>query len=388
MKHHAILTLNAGSSSLKYALYDTGAERALIAKGLIDRIGQAPEHHDENGTTALPRDGGIDHQAALAWLTASIRRRFPALDVIAAGHRVVHGGQDFTKATRITPQVLKKIQALTPLALGHQPHNLAGIDAISAVWPDLPQVACFDTAFHRTQPRLAELFAIPRALSDEGVLRYGFHGLSYDYIASRLPDFLSKQERRRVIVLHLGHGASLCAMHNGQSVATSMGFTALDGLMMGKRCGAIDPGVILYLLRDKGLSLTETEALLSSQSGLLGVSGGISSDMRDLTESNNPHAQEAIDLFVYRCISEIGAKAAVLGGLDAIVFTAGIGEHAAQVRQSILEGCAWLGVTIGRPANAANETLLSTKESKVKALVIPTDEEKTIAEQSLALLGV
>lgn len=387
MTQDAILTLNAGSSSIKYALFGTDTGHSLIAKGLIDRIGQAPEHQDAEGSTALPTANGINHQAALGWLTDMLRSRHPDLRVIAAGHRVVHGGQDFDGPTRITPQALEKIERLSPLAPAHQPHNLAGINAISAVWPDLPQVACFDTAFHRTQPRLAQLFAIPRALSDEGILRYGFHGLSYDYIASRLPDLLPETKRRRVIVLHLGHGASLCAMKDGKSIATSMGFTALDGLMMGKRCGAIDPGVIFHLQRDKGLSLSKVEALLSSKSGLLGVSGGISSDMRDLTASDTPEAREAVDLFIYRCISQIGAKAALLGGVDAIVFTAGIGEHSALVRKGIVEGCAWLGVNLDATANERNAPTISTPESDIHALVIPTDEERVIAEQSIALLG-
>lgn len=388
MSQSAILTLNAGSSSIKYALYGTDAERPLIAKGLIDRIGQSPEHHDTEDDTPLPTSGGTDHKAALAWLTDRLQSRFPEVQVIAAGHRVVHGGQDFSEPTRITPQALEKIAALSPLAPAHQPHNLAGIEAIAAVWPDLPQVACFDTAFHRSQPRLAQLFAIPRALSDEGILRYGFHGLSYDYIASRLPAHLAEEDRRRVIVLHLGHGASLCAMKDGQSIATSMGFTALDGLMMGKRCGAIDPGVIFHLQRAKGLNTDETETLLSSQSGLLGVSGGLSSDMRDLAASDDPAAQEAIDLFIYRCVTQIGAKAAALGGVDAIVFTAGIGEHAATVRKGILEGCEWLGVDLDDDANSQNARVISKQSSKVKALVIPTNEEHVIADQSLALLDL
>lgn len=386
MSQDAILTLNAGSSSIKYALYGTGAERPLIAKGLIDRIGQRPEHHDADGATPLPTTRGTDHKAALTWLTDRVQTRFPEVQIIAAGHRVVHGGQMFEGPTRITPQALEKIKDLAPLAPAHQPHNIAGIEAISALWPDLPQVACFDTAFHRSQPRLAQLFAIPRALTEGGILRYGFHGLSYDYIASRLPDFLDAGERHRVIVLHLGHGASLCAMKDGQSIATSMGFTAIDGLMMGKRSGAIDPGVIFHLQRDKGMSAHAVETLLSSQSGLLGVSGGLSSDMRDLSASDDPAAREAIDLFIYRCVMEIGAKAAALGGVDSLVFTAGIGEHAPEVRREIVKGCQWLGLDIDESANAKNAPVISTAASRVKALVIPTDEERVIADQSLALL--
>lgn len=383
---NAILVLNAGSSSIKYAIYKADSDRKLISKGLIDRIGHGPAHHGPNHSTPLPVPHESGHKEALAWLTADLQERFPDLHVVAAGHRVVHGGHDFTGAALIDADVIQRITALAPLAPAHQPHNLSGIAALSAVWPDLPQVACFDTAFHRTQDRLAQLFAIPRELTDDGVLRYGFHGLSYEYIASRLPDFLDTETQRRVVVMHLGHGASVCAMKDGKSVATSMGFTALDGLMMGKRCGEIDPGVIFHLIRDRAMSVDEAEELVSSKSGLYGVSGGISSDMRDLAASDDPAAQEAIDLFIFRAYRQIGAMAAVLGGLDAIVFTAGIGENAANIRAGILRGCEWLGADLDPEANAARGPEITTPDSRLKALVIPTDEEGVIADQTLALL--
>ncbi|MEQ9696104.1 acetate/propionate family kinase [Shimia sp. SDUM112013] len=381
---HAILVLNAGSSSVKYGVFSAD-DQSLLAKGLIDRIGSGAEHHANGKTEVLPVAQDAKHAEALAWLTAHLQSDLQDVEIVAAGHRVVHGGQDFTSSTRITPEVVTRMAALSPLAPAHQPHNLAGIAALQAVWPDIPQVACFDTAFHRTQPRLAQLFALPRQLTEDGVLRYGFHGLSYDYIASQLPAHLGPKTGR-VIVLHLGHGASLCGMIDGQSVATSMGFTALDGLVMGKRCGDLDPGVIFYLVRDKGLSIEEAEVLVSSQSGLYGVSGGISSDMRDLAASDDPAAAEAIDLFAYRACRQIGSMAAALNGVDAIVFTAGIGENAPDVRRRILLGCGWLGVDVDDAANAAGGPVISTADSRVTALVIPTNEEKVIAEQTAALL--
>ncbi|MDP2520652.1 acetate/propionate family kinase [Shimia thalassica] len=380
----AILVLNAGSSSVKYGVF-AAADQSLLAQGLIDRIGSTAEHHADGTTTVLPIAPEAKHAEALAWLTDHLQVRLDDLEIVAAGHRVVHGGQDFTKSAVITPEVIEKIMTLAPLAPAHQPHNLAGIAALKAVWPDIPQVACFDTAFHRTQPRLAQLFAIPRVLSDEGVLRYGFHGLSYDYIASQLPEYLGAQSGR-VIVLHLGHGASVCGMKDGKSVATSMGFTALDGLMMGKRSGELDPGVIFYLVRDKGMSIEEAEEIVSSKSGLYGVSGGISSDMRDLAASDDPAAAEAIDLFAYRACRQIGSMASALEGVDAIVFTAGIGENAANVRSKILAGCGWLGVTENAQANQSGGPVISTSDSLVKALVIPTNEEKVIAEQTAMLI--
>ena len=383
----AILVLNAGSSSVKYGVFEASAEARLLKKGVIERIGAGAELREGDRHETLPLAADAKHVEVLTWLARDLAERLGDIRVVAAGHRVVHGGQDFHESTRITDTVIEKIRALSPLAPAHQPHNLAGIEALQTAWPDIPQVACFDTAFHRTQPRLAQLFALPRALSDEGVLRYGFHGLSYDYIASQLPAHLGDAAEGRVIVLHLGHGASICAMKGRQSMATSMGFTALDGLMMGKRAGDIDPGVVFYLMRDKGLSAKEAEAVISSQSGLLGVSG-ISSDMRDLAACDSPHAAEAIALFCYRAARQIGSMAAAIGGVDAIVFTAGIGENAPAVRENILTRCDWLGVALDSAANASGGPRISTPSSATSAWVIPTDEERVIAEQSYSLISV
>ena len=380
-----LLVLNAGSSSIKYALY--GAEPGLPRHehGQIDRIGLAPQHRGNGDIRPLPLDPGAGHGEILDWLSAHLARSHPGLNIIAAGHRVVHGGQEFTGPTLVNEDVIARLQRLAPLAPGHQPHNLAGIAAVARRWPDIAQVACFDTAFHRTQPRVAQLFAIPRALSDDGVLRYGFHGLSYHYISTRLPDMLDTPEGR-VIVAHLGNGASMCALHQRQSVATTMGFTALDGLVMGRRCGELDPGVIFYMMRDLGMSVAETEDMLGRQSGLMGVSG-LSSDMRDLLASDAPAAQEAVDLFVYQAVKKIGALTATLGGLDALVFTGGIGENAAPIRARILKGCAWLGATLDAGANAAHAPRITTAQSRLAAHVIPTNEEGIIAAQTLSLTG-
>ncbi len=377
----AILVLNAGSSSVKYGVFDAQPGGALMMKGVVERIGAGPELRAGDRREALPLPANAGHLEIMQWLAEDLKQQLQGTELVGAGHRVVHGGQYFTRSTMIDAEVIEQIRLLSPLAPAHQPHNLAGITALKMLWPEIPQVACFDTAYHRTQPRLAQLFGLPRALTDEGVLRYGFHGLSYDYIASQLPEYLGEVASGRVIVLHLGHGASICAMKDRKSVATSMGFTALDGLVMGKRCGDIDPGVVFYLMRDKGLSMQEAEALISNESGLLGVSG-ISSDMRDLETSAAPEAREAIDLFTYRAARQIGSMAAALGGVDAIVFTAGIGENAAGIRQGILDQAIWLGVQSDPAANLAGGPRLSTTDSAVSAWVIPTDEERVIADQT------
>lgn len=382
----AILVLNSGSSSIKYGLFKAEPGGEHLARGVIERIGDGAELRDGQGHIKLPLPDDAGHIEVLKWLTSERLDQLEDVQIIAAGHRVVHGGHEFDHSTVVNPEVIGKILELSPLAPAHQPHNLAGIAALGQVWPNIPQVACFDTAFHQTQPRLAQIYALPRALTDEGVVRYGFHGLSYDYIASQLPKYLGAEAAEgRVIVLHLGHGASVCAMRNLQSVATSMGFTALDGLVMGKRCGDIDPGVIFYLMRDKGLSLVEAEAVVSNEAGLLGVSG-ISSDMRDLQASDSAHAKEAIDLFVYSAAKQIGSMAAALEGVDAIVFTAGIGENAPDIRQRILERCEWLGVQVDPQANAVGGPCLTLADSPVSGWVIPTDEERVIAEQTCALV--
>jgi acetate kinase len=389
----SILVLNAGSSSLKFALYPAqGGLATPLLHGKIAGIGTAPQFRasDANGTPLPPElhmtltpktqaDGWVT--PLLDWLA----HHPAAYSITAAGHRVVHGGQHQSGPARVTDTLMAELQALSPLAPLHQPYSLAAIRALAALRPDLPQVACFDTSFHRSQPRLAQLFALPRALSDAGILRYGFHGLSYDYIAAVLPAQLGAKAEGRVIVAHLGHGASLCAMKARQSVASSMGFTALDGLMMGSRCGSLDPGVLLYLLGERAMNLPDLTDLLYHQSGLQGVSG-ISSDMAVLEASAAPEAQEAIALFCYRAAGAIGELAAALGGLDALVFTAGIGENSARVRREICAQLGWMGVDLDAKANAEGATHLGSKRSGVAVLMIPTDEESVIAAATLALL--
>mgnify|MGYP005853180831 CR=1 FL=1 len=385
-----VLILNTGSSSVKFALHDE-TSRERIAHGAIEGVGRSPAltlHEGETTQTLHPDPGeAADMGALIDWLLGVLDARLGPLDLMGAGHRVVHGGQDFAAPTRITDEVMSTLEALCPLAPGHQPYNLMGIRAIAARWPDCPQIACFDTAFHRSRPRLSQLFALPRALSDEGILRYGFHGLSYDHIAGRLSDVLGPTVAQgRVIAAHLGSGASLCAMQDGQSVDTTMGFTALDGLMMGTRCGQIDPGVLIHLMREKGMDANRLEILLGRESGLLGVSG-ISSDMRDLLGSPEPEAAEAVALFVHMIQRQIGALTATLGGLDALVFTAGIGERSPVIRSKVMAGLGWLGLQADETANAGNETRISTPDSRVAAAMIPTDEEGVILRALLDMRG-
>lgn len=306
-------------------------------------------------------------------------------EVMAIGHRVVHGGMRFASPRLIDADVLAELDALCPLAPLHQPHNLAAIQAVAALAPDLPQVACFDTAFHHDKPEVAGRLALPRALHDQGIRRYGFHGLSYEYIARQLQAIDGELAGGRVIAAHLGNGASLCAMQGGKSVDTTMGFTALDGLMMGTRCGTLDPGVVLHLQTQLGMSPDEVDDLLYRKSGLLGVSG-ISSDMRTLVAHTSPEAQEAVELFIWRAAREFGALTASLGGVDGLVFTAGIGENHAEVRKRMCERLSWLGLSIDAEANAANAPDISATGSRVKVLVIPTDEERMIADHTLAVL--
>jgi acetate kinase len=382
----AIVVLNAGSSSLKFALYDL--ELGLLCRGEIEEIGRA--HMVASGALADqlkafgPPPDEADRGTTNAWLVATLHK-LPDLTLRAAGHRIVHGGQTFHGAVWIDAEVLAKLQNLIPLAPIHQLHNLDVVAAVAAQWPGLPQVACFDTAFHRTQPRLAEIFPLPRALTDAGVLRYGFHGLSYQYIASVLPNALGTEAYGRVIIAHLGNGASLCALKDGKSIATTMSFTPLDGLMMGTRSGSIDPGAVLYLIQQKKMTVEEVANLLNTQSGLLGVSG-ISSDMRTLEASPDPHAAEALDLFAYRVIRESGSLMAALSGLDAFVFTGGIGEHSARMRQMICNGLEWTGISLDEKSNAASDIRISTAASKVSVLVIPTNEEMAIATNTRQLL--
>ncbi len=378
----AFLILNVGSSSIKYAVYDTALTVQL--SGQVDRIGMGPQYHGGAVDLDLPVAKEATHGEILDWLLEHIMGLDRQFNIIGAGHRVVHGGQDFAAPVRVTPEIIDTLHKLAPLAPGHQPHNLTGIAAVARRWPNIAQVACFDTAFHRTKPRIAQLFAIPRALSDDGVLRYGFHGLSYHYISTQLPHHLDKPNGK-VIVAHLGNGASMCAMEDMKSIATTMGYTALDGLVMGRRCGELDPGVIFHMLRDRGMSVAEIESTLGTKSGLLGISG-ISSDMRDLLASDDPAAAEAVEMFVYQACKKIGALAATLGGLDAIVFTGGIGENSAPIRARILQGCAWLGADLDAAANTSGASRISTANSRLAAHVIPTDEEGIIAGETQRLV--
>ena len=329
-------------------------------------------------------EAAASHGALTLRLLDWLEKHNSGFRVVAAGHRVVHGGRHFAEPARVTPDVLQQLEELVPLAPLHQPHNLSAIKALAERLPGLPQIACFDTSFHRTQPRLAELFALPRALADEGIIRYGFHGLSYDYIASVLGEHLGQRADGRVIVAHLGNGASMCAMRERKSVATSMGFTALHGLMMGRRCGTLDAGVVLHLLQNLGMSIDEVQHMLYRESGLLGVSG-ISNNMQVLLESTDAAAVEAVELYCYRAAGEIGRLAAALGGLDAVVFTAGIGENAGKVRQMICGQLTWMGLELDPGENARNATRISASGSAVEALVVPTNEELVIAKAVRAL---
>lgn len=388
----AILVLNAGSSSLKFGLYGPGeGEPQRLARGRIEDLQGSPrfEAFGRDGE-ALAKDTlkggqGDPYEGALDRLLAFLAERFPQAPIGAAGHRIVHGGRDFAEPVRLDGGILGKLDALSPLAPLHQPHNLAPVRVLMDRKPELPQVGCFDTAFHRTNGRLAQLFALPRALIDEGVLRYGFHGLSYAYIAGRLAELDPERAGGRAIVAHLGNGASLCAMAGGKSVATTMGFTALEGLPMGTRSGSLDPGVLLYLL-SRGYDARRLEKLLYEESGLLGLSG-VSRDMRTLVESSDPHAKEAVGYFCYRVAREIGSLAAALGGLDTLVFTAGIGENAAGVREEICVRSAWLGLSVDVTANSRSAPRISAPASRVAVHVIPTNEELVIARETARLVA-
>ena len=389
----ALAVLNAGSSSLKFSLYTfAGQTLRLLAHGQAEGLGTHPRFHaaHSDGRALAAHDWGagqrLSHADALDHLAQVLRAEFADLELAAVGHRVVHGGLHYTAPTRVDAQVLADLERYVPLAPLHQPHNLALIRVLLEREPALTQVACFDTAFHRSQPEVAQAFALPRALSAQGVRRYGFHGLSYEYIASALPSVDERAATGRTVVLHLGNGASMCALAGGRSVASTMGFTAADGLPMGTRCGSLDPGVVLYCLDELKMDARAIERLIYQESGLLGVSG-ISSDMRALEASAAPEAREAIELFAYRIGRELGSLAAALGGLDAIVFTAGIGEHSALVRELVARRAAWLGLELDAAANASHGPRISTLRSRVAAWVLPTDEEQVIARGTLALLG-
>ncbi|MGZ9092114.1 MAG: acetate/propionate family kinase [Rhodoplanes sp.] len=382
----SIAVVNAGSSSVKFAVFDAPAETSLRLKGQIEGIGVTPRAKlsDAQGKGLLQEDlqpDGFDHAAATQTMMRIAAPWLEGRDISAVGHRVVHGGCEYAAPLLLTDEIIERLATFIPLAPLHQPHNLAVIRAIRASHPQLPQVACFDTAFHRSQPPIAQAFAIPRKYTEEGVRRYGFHGISYEYVTGRLREVAPEMAQGRVIVAHLGNGASLCAVKNGRSVASTMGFTAVDGLMMGTRCGAIDPGALVHLMDQYGFDARHLEDLIYRKSGLLGVSG-ISSDMRTLRASSEPAAKEAIALFVYRIVREVGSLAAALGGIDAIVFTGGIGENDAATRAEVAEGCAWLGLELDEEASRRGEMLVATAESRVAALVIPTNEELEIARRT------
>jgi len=390
----ALLVLNAGSSSLKFSLFGLtgGAAPARLLEGQVDGLPEAPRlaAKDAAGATLAERALGAtaaDPRGAMSVMGAFLREHLGQERLVAAGHRVVHGGLRYERPVRIDDEVMRELDRLVPLAPLHQPHNLGAIRALAAQYPRLPQVACFDTAFHRAQPHLAQAFALPRTFSDAGLRRYGFHGLSYEYVAATLPRIAPEVAAGRVVVAHLGNGASLCALREGRSVATTMGFTALDGLMMGTRCGALDPGVLLYLMDQRGMNARALEDLLYHRSGLLGVSG-ISSDMRSLLASADPRAAEAIDLFVYRIARELGSLAAALGGLDALVFTGGIGEHAAAIRSRVCRDAAWLGIVLDEAANRTGGPRISAPGAAASAWVVPTDENRMIALHTARVLGL
>jgi acetate kinase len=392
MSRH-VVTLNAGSSSIKFALFELdGRDPLALAIGLVEMLGEQRRIKVHGGDGALVHeetwssaDGAPFHTEALQRVLAWRLGAFPNANVVAAGHRVVHGGIYFDGPVLVTDEVLRVLQSLAPLAPLHQPHNIAGILAAREAWPHVAQAACFDTAFHRAHPFVNDVFALPLRFYEEGVRRYGFHGLSYEYVTAKLRQIAPLHAAGRVVVAHLGNGASMCAIRDGQSVASSMGFTALDGLPMGTRCGQLDPGVVLYLMQEKKMSAEAIADLLYRESGLKGLSG-ISHDMRELEASDRPEARQAIEYFVFRIRRELGGLAAVLKGLDAMVFCGGIGEHAWQVRERVLEGMEWIGIELDRAANRANEQIISSDRSRVRVFVIRTDEEAMIARQTLDVL--
>jgi acetate kinase len=397
MTQQAILTINAGSSSIKFALFALEAGRDLPEKpvvvGQVDGIGAqgrlsakdpAGKHEQP---LALTGDQAAQHAQAMDFVLRWITEHETGWQIAAVGHRVVHGGAIHSEPVVLDAEIVEQLGRFIVLAPLHQPHNLNGIRAISQLLPVVPQVACFDTAFHRTMPQVAELFGLPREITAEGVKRYGFHGLSYEFIARSLPQHLDERARGRVVVAHLGNGASMAALVDGKSVASTMGFTAIDGLMMGTRSGNLDPGVLLYLMDNKGMNAKALTDLLYKKSGLLGVSG-ISQDMRTLLASAAPEAAEAVELFCYRIVRELGSLVAAAGGIDALVFTGGIGEHAAEVRRRVCARLGWLGIRLDLAANAADATRIAAADSRVEVLVIPTNEEWMIAGHTRELLAL
>jgi len=389
----AIAVLNAGSSSIKFSIFVIHDDNAdVLVRGQIEGIYTTPRFVAKDSKGAVmaekswPEGTKLGHDGALEHLFAYVRSEFADHRLLGVGHRVVHGGLDYTQPVRLNPEVLAKLEHLIPLVPLHQPHNLAPIRLLLERRPELPQVACFDTSFHRTNPYISQLYALPLEYAEAGVMRYGFHGLSYEYIASVLPKFDARAASGKTVVLHLGNGASICAMENSKSVASTMGFSGVEGLPMGTRSGALDPGVMLYLMDQRGMDAHAIEKLIYTKSGMLGISG-ISSDMRALLSSGEARADLAINLFLYRIRREMGSLVGALGGLDALVFTGGIGENAFQIRERVCRDAAWLGVEIDADANTKGGPCISRAATKVSAWVIPTNEELMIARHTRRLLG-
>jgi acetate kinase len=386
-----ILTLNAGSSSLKFALYETnGREPKLLAKGQAEGLGTTPHLVLQSGTGVkledrlLPKDPGHAHESALQHILDALKSHIPGTFVEAVGHRVVHGGPRYSEPLILNAHIVEKLEELIPLAPLHQPHNLSGIAAAQRAFPDAVQVACFDTAFHRAHPWVNDTFALPRKYYDQGIRRYGFHGLSYEYITGRLKEIDPQTAAGRVVVAHLGAGASMCGIKDGVSIASTMGFSPLDGLPMGTRCGQLDPAIVFYLHDREHMSIMDIRKMLYNDSGLKGISG-LSGDMRELEEAGAPEAEQAIDYFVFRVRRELGGLAAALSGLDALVFSGGIGENSVSIRNRICADLHWIGLDVDQARNANNETVISAGGSPAKILVIKTDEEAMIARHTQEL---
>jgi acetate kinase len=389
-RNRVFLTLNAGSSSLKVALYGAFDDTPIVT-GQADRIG--PEGtlklKDSSGAALPVAEGELSsHDGAFAAAIATIRKAFPDLRLAAVGHRVVHGGANYTAPIVLTPEVIDDLAALSPFAPLHQPHNIAGVKLAMQAFPDVPQVGCFDTAFHRGQPFVNDTFALPHRYYERGVRRYGFHGLSYEYVTGELGRIAPQLMAGRVVVAHLGNGASMCAIHDGRSVASSMGFSVLDGLPMGTRCGQLDPGVLLYMLDQEKLDTAQIRHVLYNESGLLGLSGGLSNDMRTLEAADTDESRRAIDYFVFRAQRELGAMAAVMGGIDALVFCGGIGENSRLVRRRICERLGWFGIEIDHGRNEQNATVISSEFARTTVMVVPTHEELVIARAARKAAGV
>lgn len=389
----AILVLNSGSSSVKFALFLVESNALeLQLRGQLDGLFTAPRFVAKNptGQVVAEKSWGegvkLGHEGALEHLRGFLLGFGDQMRLAGIGHRVVHGGLNYARPVRITEEILADLQELIPLAPLHQPHNLGPVRIVMEQMPEVPQVACFDTAFHRSNPLMAQMFALPKALTEAGVRRYGFHGISYEYISSVLPERDPRAAAGKTVVLHLGNGSSMCAIAGGKSVASTMGFTAMEGLPMGTRCGSLDPGVVLFLLQQRKMDVRDVEKMLYNQSGLLGVSG-VSSDVRALLGSKEPGAKLALDLYTYRIGRELGSLAAALGGLDALVFTAGIGENAVSIRERVCRSAAWLGVELDPAANAQGAECITTRRSRVTGWVIPTNEELMIARHTLDVIG-